>query len=173
MNKETERIISLLGQGSFLDNVFKFKNKNVNLKNIDTKFENPEYLYHTRNMEDYSFIGVAENKLIASSYDYTEDYSFYNKEEFYLIPFFFFSDEYSNGENLEEMTYANFESTMKLSLNDLSDITYVDAQDMIKYIEWYKEQDYPMYEYIPKLEEFLKEQVEFWKDKFEEIKKYE
>ena len=71
------------------------------------------------------------------------------------------------------MTYSNFESIMKLSLNDLSDITYVDAQDMLKYIEWYKEQDYPMYEYIPKLEMFLKEQVKLWKDKFEEIKKYE
>ncbi len=44
---------------------------------------------------------------------------------------------------------------------------------MIKYIEWYKEQGYPMYEYIPKLEVFLKEQIELWKDKFEKIKNEE
>ncbi len=44
---------------------------------------------------------------------------------------------------------------------------------MVKYIDWYKEQSYPLYEYIPRLEFFLKEQLIIWKDKFEEIKKEE
>ncbi len=173
MNKETKIIMDLLGKGTFLDNVFKFANKNIDLELVETNFKNPEYLYHTRDMADYWFVGVAENKLIASSYDDIDDYAFYKKEEFYLIPFIFFSDEYSNGENLEEITYSNFELKIKKSLTRNALGIYEYAQDMIKYIEWYKEQGYPIYEYIPRLEVFLKGQIELWKDTFEKIKNEE
>lgn len=170
MNKETEKIMNLLGREGFLDEVFKFSDKNINTQDVETNFESPEYLYHTRNMADYWLIGVAEGKLIASSYDNLIDYDFYDKEEFYLIPFVFFSHEYSDGKNLEKITYSNFELKIKKSLTRNALGVYEYAQDMIKYIDWYKEQGYPLYEYIPKLEAFLKEQVRFWKDKFENIK---
>ena len=170
MNKETKKIVGLLGQGTFLDNVFKFANKNIDLELVETNFKNPEYLYHTRDMADYWFVGVAENKLIASSYDDIDDYAFYKKEEFYLIPFLFFFKEYSYDKILNETTYINFKLRMEKCLSNNAKGVYEDAQDMIKYIEWYKEQGYPMYEYIPKLEAFLKEQVELWKEDFEKIK---
>ncbi len=47
MNKEIKKIVSLLGQGTFLDNVFNFDNKNINAQDVETNFESQEYLYHT------------------------------------------------------------------------------------------------------------------------------
>ncbi len=170
MNKETKKILSLLGKERFLDEVFKFSDESINAQDVETSFENPEYLYHTINMADYWLIGVAEGKLIASSYDNLIDYDFYDKEEFYLIPFIFFSHEYSDSESLERITYSNFELKIKKSLNRNALGVYEYAQDMIKYIDWYKEKGYPLYEYIPKLEAFLKEQLELWKEDFEKIK---
>ena len=173
MNKETKEIIDLLGKETFLDEVFKFKSKNIDSEDIETNFKNPEYLYKTKDMADYWFVGVAENKLIASSYDDMDDYSFYDKEEFYLIPFLFFSKKYSNREDLDKMNYESFEYELNYDVKNKFNVTYYYSKNMIKYIEWYKEQGYPMYEYIPKLEAFLREQIEFWKDKFEKIKNEE
>ncbi len=178
MNKNTKKIVNLLGNGTFIDNIYYFDTKNKQeieeaLEDLNIIYKEPEYLYMTRHMEDYWIIGVSENKLIKFSYDYQEDICFSDKEEFYLIPFMFFSDAYSNSDDLEKMTYSYFLIQIEMSLSENTKGVYEYAQDMIKYIEWYKEQGYPLYEYIPRLEVFLKGQIELWKDKFEEILKEE
>ena len=173
-----KKIMNLLGQGTFIDNVYYFDTKNKQeiketLEDLNITHKEPEYLYMTRHMEDYWIIGVSENKLIKFSYDYQEDICFSDKEEFYSIPFVFFANEYSNNKDVNDVKYDRFERIIKKYVYNKSIGIYEYVQDMVKYIEWYKEQDYPLYEYIPRLEVFLKEQIELWKDKFEEILKEE
>ena len=173
MNKETKKIVSLLGRNDWFDNVF--MNVNTNMEDElpyledaeDIELPNVEWIYKTTNSNIY-FIGVSPDGLIRASAD-AFDAVLHLKEEFYLIPFFLFSNSYLSND-LENLDFN--ELIRKLKKASSSKI-YSYIEDMIKYIEWYKEQGYPVYEYIQKVEKFLKEQVEFWKDKFEEIMKEE
>ena len=71
------------------------------------------------------------------------------------------------------MNYESFEYELNYDVKNKFNVTYYYSKNMIKYIEWYKEQGYPIYEYIPRLEVFLKGQIELWKDTFEKIKNEE
>ena len=171
MNKETEKITNLLGESDWFDSVFIFStNKEEDLvdylKGWEQEYPNTKWLYHTKTSGNYCLIGVGENRLMAASEDFF-DYVFHNKEEFFLVPFYLFSDTYGNSASLENMKKEHILSFLELNLEANNTNIYDYIKNMLKYIEWYKEQGYPMYEYIPKLEVFLKEQVEFWKDKFE------
>ena len=177
MNKETKKIASLLGKNDWFDDVFMNVNTDMEdeLPHLEDAEEielpNVEWIYKTTNSYIY-FVGVSPDGLIRASAD-AFDAVLHLKEELYLVPFFLFENDYSI--KLSEDTYSTKEITKALQFNvkynfrDMFDYLC----NLIKYIDWYKEQGYPMYEYIPKLEMFLKEQVELWKDQFEKIKKYE
>jgi hypothetical protein len=177
MNKETEKIINLLGKNDWFDDVF--MNVNTDMEDElpyledaeDIELPNVEWIYKTTNSYIY-FVGVSHDGLIRASAD-SFDAVLHLKEEFYLIPFYLFEKQYSI--NLQEQEYSSKKITKALQFN--VQYNFRDMFDylcnLIKYIDWYKEQGYPMYEYIPKLEAFLKEQIELWKEDFEKIKNEE
>jgi len=177
MNKETKKIASLLGKNDWFDDVF--MNVNTDMEDElpyledaeDIELPNVEWIYKTTNSYIY-FVGVSPDGLIRASAD-AFDAVLHLKEEFYLIPFYLFENDYSI--DLSEDTYSTkeiseiLEFNLKHNFRDVFDYLC----NLIKYIEWYKEQGYPIYEYIPRLEVFLKGQIELWKDTFEKIKNEE
>ncbi len=173
MNKETEKIINLLGKNDWFDDVF--MNVNTNMEDElpyledaeDIVLPNVEWIYKTTNSYIY-FVGVSPDGVIRASAD-AFDAVLHLKEELYLVPFYLFSNSYLSND-LENLDFN--ELIRKLKKSSSSKI-YSYIEDMIKYIEWYKEQEYFLYEYILKIEKFLKEQAELWKNKFEAIRKEE
>ena len=170
MNKETERIVSLLGGNDWFDSVFMHTGLKVieNKEFIPSKYksiQNINWLFRTKNNNIY-FIGIGGDKIIASTADVVL-YCLHEKEELDLVPFYLLAREYLDSNDLDNLELGDFLFYLKRAK---SSKIYDYIQDMLKYIDWYKEQGYPMYEYIPRLEVFLKEQVRFWKDKFENIK---
>ncbi len=107
MNKETKKIVSLLGRNDWFDNVF--MNVNTNMEDElpyledaeDIELPNVEWIYKTTNSNIY-FIGVSPDGLIRASAD-AFDTVLHLKEEFYLIPFYLFSNSYLSNdlENLD------------------------------------------------------------------------
>ena len=173
MNKETKKIVSLLGRNDWFDNVFMNVNTDMRselpyLKDAeDIVLPNVEWIYKTTNSNIY-FVGVSPDGVIRASAD-AFDEVLHLKEELYLVPFYLFSNSYLSND-LENLDFN--ELIRKLKKSSSSKI-YLYIEDMIKYIEWYKEQEYFLYEYILKIEKFLKEQAELWKNKFEAIRKEE
>jgi hypothetical protein len=173
MNKETKKIMDLLDKNNWFDNIFMNTNSDM-LKDKDfipskyKKIKEINWLLRSKNNNIY-FIGIGEEKIIASTADVVL-YCLHEKEEFYLVPFYLFSSEYLDKNNLNNCEFDDFLFYLKRAK---SYKIYDYSINMIKYIEWYKEQGYPIYEYIPRLEVFLKEQIELWKDKFEKIKNEE
>ncbi len=174
MNKETEKIVNLLVENDWFDDVFMFstnKDEDIGgyLEGWEQEFPNTKWLYHTKTSGNYCLIGVEENRLVAASEDFF-DYVFHNKEEFYLVPFYLFADNYASSSSLEDMKNEHLIHYLEINLDMKSINIYEYINNMIKYIEWYKKQGYPIYEYIMRLEVFLKEEIELWKEDFEKIK---
>ncbi len=114
MNKETKEIVSLLGNNDWFDKVFMNINTDMSaeLPHLeyaeDIVLPSVEWIYKTTNSYIY-FVGVSPDGLIRVSEDAFDDI-LHSGEEFYLIPFYLFSNNYLENDNLE---YLDFNKLIK------------------------------------------------------------